>query len=455
VIDLDGVLGYVDDHRDEAVQKLIELCKFPSVSAQNRSIQETADWVASELRGLGFDVQILPKPEGLPAQPVVYAEAGGQSDRTLMFYDHYDVQPEEPLDLWETPPFEPTFFDGKLYARGVFDNKGNIAARLAAIRAWRETRGDLPCGVKFCIEGDEEIGSPFMEEFVERHKKLLAADGCIWEGGGVTWEGLPLITMGVKGLLYVQLEVQTISHDAHSSLGTVLPNAAWRLVWALSSIKGADERIMIDGFYDDVRPPTPEEMAALERLPQEHAETLAAYGVDRSTTGVTGLEYNVRHLFEPTATIDGLSSGYQGEGPKTVLPARAMAKVDFRLVNDQDPDDILRKLRAHLDKFGFEDVTIKNLGGEHPARTPVTDPLVQVMLDALKPVYGADPVITPTMAGTGPLYPFVATLGLPTADCGIGYPDAKIHAPNENIRLEDFRKGTKAVAALLGRFGQG
>jgi acetylornithine deacetylase/succinyl-diaminopimelate desuccinylase-like protein len=452
---MQDIHNYIDDNHDAAIQKLIELCSFETVSAQNRAIQETADWVARELRDLGFDVQIIEKPEGLPAQPVVYAEAKGTSPRTLLFYDHYDVQPEEPLELWKTPPFEPVLKDGKLYGRGTFDNKGNIAARFAAIKAWREVRGDLPCGVKFCIEGDEEIGSPAMEAFVERHKDLLAADACIWEGGGVTWEGLPMITLGVKGLLYVELQVQTISHDAHSSYGTVFPNAAWRLVWALNTIKGEDERIQVEGWYDDVRPLTPEERAAVEKLPQEHAATLKAYNIERSTTGVTGVEYNIRHLFEPTATIDGLSSGYEGPGPKTVLPAYAMAKVDFRLVNDQDPHDLEKKLRAHLDKHGFEDVKIVNLGGEHPARTPVTDPLVRIMLDALTPVYGDNPVITPTMAGTGPLHPFVTTLKLPTADCGIGYPDAAIHAPNENIRTEDFRKGTKAIAALLERFGQG
>ena len=450
---MDDVLKYCDEHHDEAVAKLVELCSFETVSAQGRAIKETADWVAAELRDLGFDVQILPKPEGPPAQPVVYAEAKGTSAKTVLFYDHYDVQPEEPLDLWRTPPFEPVEKDGKLYGRGTFDNKGNIAARFAAIRAWRETRGELPCGVKFCIEGDEEIGSPFMEEFVERHRELLAADACIWEGGGVTWEGLPMVTLGVKGLLYVQLECQAITHDAHSSYGTVLPNAAWRLVWALSTIKGQDDRVMIDGFYDDVRPPTAEERAAVEKLPDDSAETLNLYGIERSTTGVNGFEYNLRHLFEPTATIDGLSSGYEGEGPKTVLPAKAMAKLDFRLVNDQDPSDIERKLRAHLDKHGFEDITMATHGGEHPARTPVTDPLVATMMEACREVYGQEPVILPTMAGTGPLYPFVGTLGLPNVDIGIGYPDAAIHAPNENIRLEDFRAGTKAIAAFLGKFG--
>jgi acetylornithine deacetylase/succinyl-diaminopimelate desuccinylase-like protein len=408
--------------------------------------------VAGLLRALGFETEVLPKPSG--GHPVVFASAEGASKRTLLFYNHYDVQPPEPLELWSSPPFEPRTVEGKLFGRGVSDNKGNIAARLAAIRAWRETRGGLPCSVKFCIEGDEEIGSPHMEEFVEAHRELLAADACLWEGGGVTWEGLPQITLGVKGLLYVQLDSQTISHDAHSSYGTVLPNAAWRLVWALSTIKGPDERVMIDGFYDKVRPPTAEERAAIEAMPSEDDETLRSYGVEEAVAGVRGLEYRLRHYLEPTATIDGLSSGYEGEGAKTVLPARAMAKMDFRLVPDQDPEEILAKLRAHLERAGFADIAVSYISGERPARTPITHPFVAVVRRAVRRAYGTDPITVPTMAGTGPLYPFVKTLGLPVADCGIGYPDARIHAPDENIRIEDFRRGAKAVAALLAEFGE-
>jgi len=359
------------------------------------------------------------------------------------------------VELWSSPPFQPTLREGKLYGRGVSDNKGNIAARLAALRAWKEVRGELPCAVKFCIEGDEEIGSPQMEEFVAEQRELLAADACVWEGGGVTWEGVPQVTLGVKGLLYVELESNTVNRDAHSSYGTVLPNAAWRLAWALTSIKGPDERVLIDGFYDAVRSATPEERTAVEAMPSEEVETLKSYGVEEALTGVRGLEYRLRHLFEPTATIDGLTSGYEGEGAKTVLPARAMAKMDFRLVPDQDPNDIFTKLRRHLDSHGFSDITLRLLSGERPARTPVSDPLVGVVRRAVVDVYGREPFIVPTMAGTGPLYPFVATLGLPTADIGIGYPDTRIHAPDENIRVEDFRNGTKAVAALLQRFGEG
>ena len=450
---MDDIFRYIDDHLNESITGLTELCKLPSVSAQNSAIEETAEHVSGLLRDLGFEARVLPKAAG--GYPVVYAEQPGRSTRTLLFYDHYDVQPPEPLELWSSPPFQPTLRDGKLYGRGVSDNKGNIAARLAALRAWKEVRGELPCGVKFCIEGDEEIGSPQMEEFVAEQRELLAADACVWEGGGVTWEGVPQVTLGVKGLLYVELESSTVDRDAHSSYGTVLPNAAWRLAWALSSIKGPDERVLIDGFYDAVRPSTPEERAAVEAMPSEEVETLKSYGVEEALTGVRGLEYRLRHLFEPTATIDGLTSGYEGEGAKTVLPARAMAKMDFRLVPDQDPDDISTKLRRHLDSRGFSDITLRLLSGERPARTPVSDPLVEVVRRAVVDVYGREPLIVPTMAGTGPLYPFVATLGLATADIGIGYPDTRIHAPDENIRIEDFRNGTKAVAALLQRFAEG
>ncbi len=453
---MENLFRYIDDHLDESVARLTGLCELPSVSARPPTpdaIRETAEHVAGLLQDLGFEARILPKSAG--GHPVVYAEQAGRSPRTLLFYDHYDVQPPEPLELWSSPPFQPTLREGKLYGRGVSDNKGNIAARLAALRAWKEVRGELPCAVKFCIEGDEEIGSPHMEEFVNEQRELLAADACVWEGGGVTWEGIPQLTLGVKGLLYVELEANTVSRDAHSSYGTVLPNAAWRLAWALASIKGPDERVLIDGFYDAVRTVTPEERAAVEAMPSEEAETLKSYGVEEALTGVRGLDYRLRHLFEPTATIDGLTSGYEGEGTKTVLPARAMAKMDFRLVPDQDPDDILARLRRHLDSRGFGDITLRKLSAERPARTPVSDAFVAVVRGAVRDAYEREPIIVPTAAGTGPLYPFVATLGLPTADIGIGYPETRIHAPDENIRIEDFRRGAKAIAALLQRFADG
>jgi acetylornithine deacetylase/succinyl-diaminopimelate desuccinylase-like protein len=250
---VDDVLAFLDARLDEALRELQELVRLPSVSAQGRAIQETAHYLADRLAALGFQVKLVPKPgEG---NPVVWAYQEGRSPKTILFYNHYDVQPPEPLEEWSSPPFEPVVRAGCLYGRGASDNKGNILARMFALRAWREVRGYLPCSVKFCIEGDEEIGSPNMERWVEENRELLRADACIWEGGGVTWDGRPYVTLGVKGLLYVELEVSSLARDAHSSWGTVLPNAAWRLVWALASIKDAQERILIPGFYQHVRPP--------------------------------------------------------------------------------------------------------------------------------------------------------------------------------------------------------
>ncbi len=447
------IYEYIESHQQEALALLQDFCALPSVSAQGQAIEQTAEFITRELRKLGFETRIIPKLAG--GQPVVYAFHPGASSKTILFYGHYDVQPAEPLALWSTPPFEMTQRGDKLYARGVSDNKGNVVARLAAIRAWKEQRSELPCAVKFLLEGDEEIGSPHMEAFVEEHQELLRADACLWEGGDVTWNGQPQVTLGVKGLLYVELEARTIARDAHSSWATTLPNAAWRLVWALAAIKSADERILVDGFYDDVRPPTREELEAIEAMPSDEGETLRSYEIAEFLCGVRGADFRSRHLLEPTASVDGLLSGYTGEGAKTVLPAAARAKMDFRLVPDQDPEDLLAKLRAHLDRHGFSDITVRALTSEHAARTAPSHPFALVVRDALRDVYQTEPVIIPTMAGTGPLYPFLRTMGLPTADCGIGYPDNRIHAPDENIRVGDFQQGTKAIAAVLQRFAAG
>ncbi|HWO93564.1 MAG TPA: M20/M25/M40 family metallo-hydrolase [Dehalococcoidia bacterium] len=448
---MDDIDSYIDQNFDQTVEWLMSLCRLPSVSAQNVAIEETAHHLATELGELGFSTDVAPKPEG--GHPVLLAERDERASRTLLFYNHYDVQPPEPLDLWTTPPFEPAIRDGKLYARGASDNKGNIAARLAALRAILTVRGSLPVNVRFLIEGDEEIGSPNLAPFVERHAQRLRADACLWEGSGVNWQGAPEVTLGVKGLLYVELEVRVATRDSHSSWATVVPNAAWRLAWALASLKDEDERIRIDGFYDDVRPPTREEDAAVAKLPDESAETIRSLGLRQALLGVGGVEFKRRHLFEPTCTIDGLSAGYEGPGAKTVLPAEARAKIEFRLVPDQDPDDIFRKLRRHLDRHGFDDIEARVLSAEAAARTPITAPFVQDVAETARRTYGVEPMLVPTMAGTGPLHAFIRHLGVQSADCGVGYPDSRIHAPDENVRLEDVRRNIHHIAALLLRFG--
>ena len=450
---MDDIYRFIEEHLEESLADLTRLVELPSVSAQGQAIQETAEHVARLLEGAGFRTRILPKPGGV--HPIVYGELEGASPRTLVFYNHYDVQPPEPLQLWSSPPFQLTRRDDRLYGRGVSDDKGDIVSRLAAVRALQAVRGRAPVNIKFCIEGDEEIGSPELEPFVLENRDLLKGDACIWEGASVDWEGALQLYAGVKGLLYVQLEARGASRDVHSSWGTVVPNPAWRLVWALSTLKDADERILIDGFYDGVLPPTLEEEAAIQSLPADEGEQLQTLGLASFLKGVRGVDYHRRHVFEPTCTIDGLTSGYQGEGTKTVLPATASAKLDLRLVPEQDPEDVLEKMRRHLDRHAFQDVKIVRMSGEKPVRTPLDSPFVELVRRTAAEVYGRPPRMAPNMAGTGPMYHFVRDLGLPTVGPGVGYSESRAHAPDENIRVGDFVLGTKHIAAILEGFAEG
>lgn len=448
---LERVYRHIDEHLEETIGDLVRLCRQPSVSAQKLGMAETAQLVSEMLRQCGLSVQLLPLPSG--DYPVIYAELAGDSPKTLLFYNHYDVQPPEPLELWSSPPFEPTAREGKLYARGVSDNKGDIVARLAAIKAYRAVHGRLPVTVKFCIEGEEEIGSPHLSAFVQERAQLLKADACIWEGGGVNWQDQPLLTLGLKGILYVELEAKGANRDLHSSMATVVPNPAWRLLWALNTLKDREERILIEGFYDDVRPPSQADLEAIAHMPEDDEATRRSLGLEALLKGVRGNEFKRRHLFEPTCTICGLISGYTGEGAKTVLPSWARAKLDFRLVPDQQPEDILAKLRRHLDKAGFADISIAAaMEGEEPARTPLDAPFVRVVYEAAQEVYELEPVIVPTMAASGPMAAFTHTLGLPTVACGVNHPDCRMHAPDENIRIQDLIKGIRHIAAILRRF---
>ena len=447
---MENIYDYIDDHWQEGVADLMRLCRQPSISAQGVGMPEMVQLLAQVMGEYGVSTRILPVPKG--KYPVVYGEIAGASPTTILFYDHYDVQPPEPLELWSSPPFEPVQREGKLFARGVSDNKGNTVARLLALRAFRKTKRKLPISVKFLIEGEEEIGSPNLGAFVKRNRRLLKADACIWECGGVNWKDQPIIMLGLKGILYVQLEAHGASEDVHSSMGTVVPNPAWRLVWALASIKDIDENIQIAGFYDNVKPPTKQEMKAIKAIPRDDRETKQSLGLKEFLKRVTRFEYKSRHILEPICNICGIYSGYTGPGSKTVLPCVARAKLDFRLVPNQRPEEILSKLRKHLDSHGFSDIAIApTTEGENPARTPLDSPFVNIVASTGKEVFGADPVIMPAMAGSGPMYYFTDTLGLPTAGIGVDYLGSRAHAPDENIRLADFILGTKHVAALLER----
>jgi len=441
----------IEEHLPATLADLERLARVPSVSSKGRAMEPAAELVAELLGGAGFAARIMPTA----GFPVVYADSGAAAGtRTLICYNHYDVQPEEPLDLWESPPFEPATRGGRMYARGISDDKGQLISRLAALRAVRAVTGGYPARVKFLVEGEEEIGSPTLEAFVEEHVDLLRSDACVWEFGGVDSEGRPHVTLGLRGLLYVELRVRTMSRDAHSGSAHNMPNAAWRLLQALATIKGDDGRIRIPGFYDALRPPSAAERRLLEEMPSDEDFTRRHYGVREFVGGHTGPEYKAA-VYEPTANIAGIGAGWQGPGSKTVTPAAAMAKMDFRLLPEQDPKDIFARLRAHLDAQGFGDVEVAMLGGERAATTPPDDPFVQLTARTAGEVYRKPAVLNPISGGSGPMWAFRHFLGTPIVTLGCGDPEGNAHSPNESISLEQFTLATRQMARLLVDYGAG
>ena len=443
--------AYLTSHLDESLHELGKLVAQPSISAQKIGLAETASLVADMLRARGF-IEDIYQTAGAP---IVVAERKGKNDKTLLFYNHYDVQPPEPLELWESPPFEPQIRDGKMYGRGVSDDKGHLVARLFALDALL-AEGELPCNIKFIVEGEEEASSVNLEKFIHQHTDLLNANACVWEFGGVDHTDAPMQSLGLRGIQYVELTVDLLSTDVHSGLGgSIFPNAAWRLVWALNSLKGADERILIPGFYDNIRQPSAHDRELISAMADVTEEYKTRYGVPYFIKGLKGGdELKIEEVFSPTCTICGLTSGYQGPGSKTVLPACASAKVDFRLIPDQDPKDILAKLRTHLDSHGFTDVKITDLGGDAPARTDPDDPFIKIVVATSKDVYDKPMILVPMVGGSGPSYPFVHELGLPVATAGMGYPDTRTHAPNENIRIDLYLKHARHMVRVIREFSK-
>ena len=444
---------FIEKHRDESITELSWFCSQPSIAAQNLGMEESAEMVAKMLIKRGFKTQIM----ATGGSPVVVAErVGKRSDRTLLFYNHYDVQPPEPLELWHSPPFEPTLRHGKLYARGVNDDKGHLVSRLFAIDALLNIDGELTCNVKFIVEGEEEIGSLHLSDFIVQHQTLIAADASNWEFGGVDHREIPMQYLGMCGICYVELSIQTAIIDVHSGLGgTIFPKAAWRLVWALNSLKDSDEHILIPGFYDSIEPPSERDKKLITALPDLAEEYKTRFGITKFLSDLTGgADLAMTEVFEPACTICGLTSGYQGAGSKTILPALASAKVDFRLALGQTVPQVLAQLRTHLDVEGFSDIEITFLGGGPAARTDPDDPFVQLVIKAASEIYDAPMEIVPLVGGSGPSYPFIHILKLPVATAGVAHPGANVHAPNENMRLDLYLKGAKHITRILKSFSE-
>ncbi|CEG26482.1 M20/M25/M40 family metallo-hydrolase [Bacillus sp. B-jedd] len=433
-----------------ALGMLKDYLRLPSISARNFGIPETVDFVSGMIRKAGGDAMVL---DDLGGNPVVYGffAAGEEADasKTLLFYNHYDVQPPEPLEEWQTDPFTPVVENGILFARGASDNKGDLVARLAAIKVLQKS-GGLPCNIKFLIEGEEEIGSPNLEPYLTKYKELFAADACIWEFGGKDEKDRINMVAGIKGMAYLELICLGADIDMHSSVGAYVDNAAWRLVQALATIKNKENEILVEGFFDGIIPPTEEEVQAVKALPFDAGAVSILYGLKRPLiTAGKGVDPREAMVFHPTMTICGIVSGYTGEGTKTVLPRSASAKLDCRLVPGQDPFHIFQSVKKHLLKHGFNDVDVRLLTGQKAYRSDFNHPFVKHVMASASEVYEAGSVLAPNSAGTGPMYIFGEQLGLPIVSTGVSWVQAKAHAPNESIRLSDFEQGIVHLAHML------
>src|ERR687893_297279 len=401
----------VEESKDALLAELKEFLRMSSISAradEDGGFRRCAEWVADKLRDAGAEASIM-ETEG---HPVVYAEIGG-GDRTLLSYGHYDVQPPEPLDLWESEPFEPTVRDGSLYARGVADDKGDVLARIQALRLYVEEHGPLPFKLKFLIEGEEEVGSPNLARFVRNNADLLAADACLWEGSMKDEAGRPSIECGTKGMAYVELRARGASHDLHSMYGGIAPNPVWRLVGALRTIKDESGEITLDGLDDLIEPPSEEELEAIRKIPFDDAALKNLWGVE------------------------------------------ALVKMDFRLVKGQSSGPVLELLRAHLDRRGFGDVEVVDLHGVEAAKTPVGSPVVRTAVGAWEDLGRDDAVVFPTIGGSGPTSLFATELGIPTIMTGnVANAGSRIHSPNESVRLDDYFEALGYFARYFERFGR-
>ncbi len=444
------VSQYIDAHYEEFLHDLARLVRQPSVSARQEGMEECAELVEQMMRDAGLSTKILAEKEG---NPVVYGEIRSDtSEKTLLFYDHYDIQPPEPLDEWISDPYSCEIREGAIYGRGVADNKGNTVSRLKVIQAFLETVGSVPVNIKFVVEGEEEIGSPHLAPLIRANKKLLSADAGIWEFGGTDRKGHPLIYLGLKGVLSAELRAQGATRDVHSANAPLIPNPAWRLVWALNTLKNERDEILIDDFFENLEPPSAEEIQYAEAIPFEEEEEKKDLGVEKFINNVTGVDAVKTLLYKPTCTINGLLTGYTGAGSKTVLPNKAMVKLDFRLVPNQMPDEIFGKLVKHLRSHGFKDIEAVMQGSTEPAKTPITEDFVQTVIKSAERVYGKRAVVYPTSAASGPLHLFRNWLGYPIVSVGCAHEESRGHAPNENITVEGFVKGTKFIAAIINDF---
>jgi len=453
---IDRVDAYLEAHSDDFEEQLKTLLRIPSISAQpghDADTRRAAEFVRDDLRAIGFAAELI----ATPGHPIIYGERLDAPEKpTLLVYGHYDVQPPEPLEPWISPPFEPTVRDGNLYARGATDDKGQMFTHLKAAEGWLNPVGRLPLNLKFLIEGEEEVGGANLETFVAENRARLACDYAVISDSSQFARDQPAITYGLKGLAYFEVIVRGAKIDLHSgTFGGAVANPCNALAVILASLRGPDGRIAIPGFYDRVRPLDDWERREFAKLPFSETEFQASLGVV-SLEGEAGYTTLERKWARPTCDVNGLYGGYQGPGPKTVLPSMAGAKLSFRLVPDQDPHTVAAQFRAHVRAVCPPGVSYEIIV-HHGAPAVLVDtktPGVRAATRAIEAGFGKPPVFI-REGGSIPVVGLLKTqLGIDTLLLGWGQNDDNLHGPNEKFALADFHRGIKASAHLLAELAR-
>jgi len=445
-------LKHIDTHMADLVSELQTLIRQPSVSAKNEGIEECAQLVKKMLKKSGIKSEILKMKN---VAPIVYGEIKSKKNpnKTLMFYNHYDVQPAEPFDLWDDPPFSGKIKGNKIFGRGSSDDKGELITRIKAVEACLKTTGDVPCNIKFVIEGEEETGSAHIDQYLKKYQKKFSCDGVIWEFGYVDSKNRPIIGLGMKGLLYVELSVMESIRDAHSSLAVLIKNPAWRLIEAIQTLRDSDGKILIKDWYKETTPLSKNDLEIISKEPFDEQSFKKEFGVTSFVGNLHGLNAKKALVGGATCNIAGFVSGYIGDGAKTVLPGNALVKIDFRLVPKMDPKKQALRLKKHLKSKGFGDISVKIYHGEAAARTNPSDPFVTKVKEAADQSFGQS-ILNVSNAGTGPMHSFVNVLHAPCISIGGTYMFSPIHSPNEFARIDLLKKTTKCICLIMEKFGK-
>ena len=448
----------VESEIDTLTSQLQQLIRVPSVSAKKQlTITKCAELVSEIMSKAGIKSELLKLDyNSEEIAPVVYGEVKSKNNpdgKTILFYNHYDVQPPEPIELWDDDPFSGKIDGNLIFGRGASDDKGELITRIKAVQYFLDETGDVPCNVKFIIEGEEEVGSSHLEKYLIKYRQKFSCDATIWEFGYIDENETPIISLGMKGLLCVELHAICANADLHSSLAVLVENPAWRLVHALKTVRDENGTITIKNWHEDIRDFSAEELECIKQEDFDISEFKKNYGLSNIFNENDTEKMKKASVGGVTSNISGLFSGYIGEGSKTVLPSKAMAKLDFRLVPEMKPEKQFELLRDHFDSNGFKDIQLKFLSGEPACRIPVKNEFVKLVEASALEEFGKV-IKSISSAGTGPMWYFNNILKCPCVGIGCTYKYSRIHSPNEFVRIDLIKKTTKCIGNIIERFGK-